>query len=97
MKCPRGNPVKSFRIIADALEERGHFEDVDDGPCMTCCDSGKPGYIQSSKWPGWYYVACGGCRGKGRRYKTHPLLTHLRSAGPHVRGCWAVDLLRGKK
>jgi hypothetical protein len=24
------------------------------------------------------------------------LLTHLRSPGPHVRGCWAVDLLLGK-
>jgi hypothetical protein len=24
------------------------------------------------------------------------LLTHLRSAGPHVRGCWAVDLLAGR-
>jgi hypothetical protein len=24
------------------------------------------------------------------------ILTHLRSPGPHVRGCWAVDLLLGK-
>jgi hypothetical protein len=24
------------------------------------------------------------------------LLGHLRSPGPHVRGCWAVDLLLGK-
>jgi hypothetical protein len=24
------------------------------------------------------------------------LLGHLRSAGPHVRGCWAIDLLLGK-
>jgi hypothetical protein len=24
------------------------------------------------------------------------LLDHLRSAGPHVRGCWAVDLLTGR-
>lgn len=24
------------------------------------------------------------------------LLTHLRGPGPHVRGCWAVDLLLGK-
>lgn len=24
------------------------------------------------------------------------LLTHLRSAGPHVRGCWALDLLLGR-
>jgi hypothetical protein len=25
------------------------------------------------------------------------LLQHLRSAGPHVRGCWALDLVRGKR
>ena len=25
------------------------------------------------------------------------LLSHLRSPGPHVRGCWAVDLLLGKE
>ncbi|MDB5306924.1 MAG: hypothetical protein JWO38_1126 [Gemmataceae bacterium] len=25
------------------------------------------------------------------------LLTHLRGEGPHVRGCWAVDLLLGKE
>ncbi|MGL4550687.1 MAG: hypothetical protein ACRC33_05830, partial [Gemmataceae bacterium] len=24
------------------------------------------------------------------------LLTHLRSPGPHVRGCWALDLLLGR-
>jgi hypothetical protein len=25
------------------------------------------------------------------------LVEHLRSAGPHVRGCWAVDLVLGKE
>jgi hypothetical protein len=25
------------------------------------------------------------------------LVAHLRGAGPHVRGCWAVDLLLGKE
>jgi hypothetical protein len=25
------------------------------------------------------------------------LLGHLRSTGPHVRGCWAVDLVLGKQ
>jgi hypothetical protein len=24
------------------------------------------------------------------------LLAHLRSPGPHVRGCWAIDLLLGR-
>lgn len=27
----------------------------------------------------------------------NPLLAHLRSPGPHYRGCWAVDLLTGKE
>lgn len=26
--------------------------------------------------------------------KPHPLLEHLRSPGPHVKGCWAIDLLQ---
>ena len=25
------------------------------------------------------------------------ILAHLRSPGPHVRGCWSVDLVLGKK
>ena len=25
------------------------------------------------------------------------ILEHLRSAGPHVRGCWALDLILGKQ
>jgi hypothetical protein len=27
----------------------------------------------------------------------HPLLAHLRSPGPHTRGCWVLDLIRGKE
>lgn len=27
----------------------------------------------------------------------HPILAHLRSPGPHVRGCWAIDLLTGRE
>jgi hypothetical protein len=30
-----------------------------------------------------------GCEDEG-------LLAHLRSAGPHVRGCWAVDVILGR-
>ncbi len=36
---------------------------------------------------------CQGCKGTGR--VPHPVLAHLRSPGPHVRGCWALDLIRG--
>ncbi len=32
------------------------------------------------------------------RVKTpSPILTHLRSPGPHVRGCWALDLILGRE
>jgi len=27
----------------------------------------------------------------------HPILAHLREPGPHVRGCWAIDLILGKE
>ena len=27
----------------------------------------------------------------------HPLLAHLRSPGPHVRGCWALDTILQKE
>lgn len=27
----------------------------------------------------------------------HSVLWHLRSAGPHFLGCWALDLVRGKR
>jgi hypothetical protein len=29
-------------------------------------------------------------------YTDPEILTHLRGPGPHVRGCWVVDLLLGK-
>jgi hypothetical protein len=35
---------------------------------------------------------CHGCGGEGR--VPFPVLEHLRSPGPHARGCWAVDLVR---
>jgi hypothetical protein len=31
------------------------------------------------------------------RCDNNDMLTHLRSPGPHVRGCWAVDLVLGKE
>ncbi len=37
---------------------------------------------------------CETCKRSGRT--PHPLLTHLRSPGPHVRGCHALDLLTNR-
>lgn len=40
---------------------------------------------------------CGNCKGSGKIKVPHPLLEHLRSPGPHVRGCWVVDLILGEE
>lgn len=36
------------------------------------------------------------CRCGGSSVLPHPLLAHLRRPGPHVRGCWALDLILSK-
>lgn len=38
---------------------------------------------------------CGQC--SGRKKVPNPLMAHLRGSGVHVRGCWALDLLLGRK
>jgi hypothetical protein len=47
----------------------------------------------------WQYERprCAGGDGTMTVKSPHPLLAHLRSPGPHVRGCWAVDLVLGKE
>jgi hypothetical protein len=69
-------------VLADALEEAGCPQRV------TChgCDN-----------ESGYRIHCDVCEGKGHAGTLpHPLLAHLRSPGPHVRGCWCVDLILGK-
>ena len=82
------DPVR-LAVLADALEEAGVPGEVE---CKAC--DGK----------GWHPgdMGCGACGatsagsvGSGR--VPHPLLAHLRSPGPHHRGCWAADLLTGKE
>lgn len=49
--------------------------------------------------------SCLKCRAEGPLWEDvlrgevipHPILAHLRSPGPHWRGCWAVDLVLGKE
>lgn len=79
-------------ILADALEEAGCPADEE---CPRCegdgdarIDLGK-GHIVAVG------LDCRTCKGTGR--VPSPLLAHLRSPGPHVRGCWALDLLLGKE
>lgn len=70
-------------VLADALEEAGCPEYE---KCHDCQDESP------------YRIYCDTCKDSGRCGKLpHPLLAHLRSPGPHVRGCWAIDLLLGKE
>lgn len=44
-------------------------------------------------------VECPCCQNRSKKHAggvPNPLLTHLRSPGPHYRGCWALDLTLGK-
>lgn len=74
-------------LLADALEEAGCTQ-----KCITR-------YSDDSQWwcqdGAWNDGECSRCGGVG--YVTHPVIEHLRSPGPHYRGCWAVDLILGKE
>ncbi len=75
-------------ILADALEEAGCPAEVE---CQKC--NGKKRFWVSDRG-GSDWCDCLDCHGTGRL--PNPLLAHLRSEGPHARGCWAVDLILGK-
>jgi hypothetical protein len=74
-------------VLSDALEEAGCGGEV------ACLDGHMWSDDDASTYPAAHPIAC---RCKGTRRLPHPLLQHLRSPGPHVRGCWAVDLILGR-
>lgn len=67
-------------LIADALEDAG----CDSSICLQC---------ETVKGVGGTLLSCNHCGGIGRIL--HPIVAHLRSPGPHVRGCWVLDALLG--
>lgn len=71
--------------LSDALIDAGCPATL---PCRLC--KGEKIVI----FPGAYYrpMKC-----PCAEIEPHPLLAHLRSPGPHYRGCWAVDLILGKE
>ncbi len=94
--------------LADALEEAGCGSEC----CGKCNGSGTytvqvqnaamssaNGYGVATTYSEWR--GCRHCGGdhdrKGSGRISHPLLAHLRSPGPHVRGCFAIDLILGKE
>jgi len=100
----RGFPKRDPRLDCDACHGTGRIEDrtldpdrlavlrdaLEDAGCPTteeCPSCDGVGAFRSS------LGRCDKCGYTGR--VPHPLLAHLREPGPHVRGCWAVDLLLG--
>lgn len=78
------NPV-TLALLADALEEAGCvLETVSKARKGAISDGGEAEGQGDEPAGNWV------------QHTPHPLLAHLRGPGPHVRGCWAVDLLLGK-
>lgn len=85
-------------VLADALEDAGCPETVACEACKPQPGSmrSRPGLIvedDNGATTGLKVKVCGCDEGRG----PNPLLVHLRSPGPHARGCWALDLLLGKE
>lgn len=91
-------------VLADALEEAGcpcEVEELGEAECGECSGNGFISYADYFAEDGMGpEEECNRCNGSGTvevvSKVPHPLLAHLRSPGPHVRGCHAVDLCLGK-
>lgn len=81
----RLDPVR-LAVLADALEEAG-------------CNVGLLHEHKDNATHYWYNDAFGKQwpHLTPDRAAEHPILAHLRSPGPHYRGCWVLDLLLGKE
>lgn len=84
-------------VLADALTDAGCETLV---PCDVCQGTGSINFgLADGTCDGCYdsyYVDDGGYwRGKG--LMESQLLRHLRGLGPHVKGCWVLDLLLDKE
>ena len=85
----------TLAVLADALEEAGASE-----PCPHCkgegyCQTGAHRFDAFGRKGAPQRIRCVACEGTGRLPSS--LVAHLRSPGPHVRGCWALDLILGKE
>jgi hypothetical protein len=109
LRTPDGtlDPVRLL-VLADALEEVGCLDER----CQQCHGRGTytvhvrndavsamNGYGPATTYSEWR--GCRHCGGghdrKGTGRIPHPLLAHLRSPGPHVRGCAVLDAILGRE
>lgn len=77
-------------VLADALVDAGLPEE-EKTQCPAC--DGMKGYNEMG--PNTFWQTCRRCDGAGYLIEPSPLLTHLRSAGPHWRGCHCLDVILG--
>jgi hypothetical protein len=82
----------SLAMLADALEESG-FPAYDLSQCNWCDGVG----WYNELGPNTFSQTCYRCDGEGTLKTYSTLLHHLRSPGPHVRGCWALDIVLGSR
>lgn len=97
-------------ILADALEEAGcTVATYRQSPLLnvwlcTACESLvelKNTFVQGNLKQAWSCPNHGwrsetGVKGTRTICEPNPLLDHLRTPGPHYRGCWVLDLILGK-
>lgn len=81
------DPV-NLMVLSDALEEAGC-----EGTSRECMGCGGHGTLMQAAPDRGPAPTCDYCGGTGIQRWPHPLLAHLRSPGPHVRGCRWLDLL----
>lgn len=79
------DPVR-LRVLANALLDAGYPEEEK----CPACGGAKGEWVLDQGWRD-KWAHCLPCRGCGRIPSR--LLGHLRSPGPHLYGCWALDLV----
>jgi hypothetical protein len=88
----RGFVSEARAALSPALVTQGRRLARFDVPCGACEGDG---YHETDTGGNIWQYRCPDCNGTGRT--PHPLVAHLRSPGPHWRGCWGVDLLTGRE